>query len=276
MVGAVVLDDEPCLWVVQVGPPDKPAGRVVEVDLDLRSGKSGFHEQPAQPGFHRGFGRLGQIVMTTETELQGRVGEHQVLDGRESLLEVAERACNCRGAQAANALHIRCGKGSVSHDKPGTRSNSRIWPYSNFGWVDGVHVEVIEPRCAESREDSVGRQASAPGDEDLPRVLSQARIAIELRSDPPPRFAAQGIQREAVCARLGERKGLLGQLPRHIWSTWHPPSVSEFMPARQRSLLRRFSIRKRNLEAPVRRFLIRNRGSGLRGRRASAEFVRRP
>jgi hypothetical protein len=79
MVGAVVLDDKARLRVVEIRATKKPVAGVAEVDLNLRTRKASLQEQPAEASFHRGFRRLGELVMATQTQPQRLVSEDQVL-----------------------------------------------------------------------------------------------------------------------------------------------------------------------------------------------------
>src|SRR5206468_776874 len=107
MVGAVVLDDQASLRVVEIRPADKPACSVVKVDLDLRPGKAGLDQQPAESRFHRGFRRLSKLVMATETEVEGLIRQDQMLYGLKSPLQVAKSACNCGRWQVTDRDEIK-------------------------------------------------------------------------------------------------------------------------------------------------------------------------
>jgi hypothetical protein len=82
MVATVVLDDEPRGRVVEVGPADEAAMRILEIGLDFRTREASLQKQPPKSSFHRRFSRLRKLIVPAETETQRRICQDQVFDWR--------------------------------------------------------------------------------------------------------------------------------------------------------------------------------------------------
>ena len=93
MIGAVVLDDEPGLPVVQIGPADKPRIGIAELDLNFGARWAGLQKQPPKSGLHGRFGCFGEHAQrradATESSAERLIEDDQRLDRRKPMTHVA-------------------------------------------------------------------------------------------------------------------------------------------------------------------------------------------
>jgi len=88
MVATVVLDDQLRARVVEIGAE----ALTEQVDLHLGFRKSRLYQQMPQSRLHGRIGRLREWMKLSVAEFQCLVGEDQVVDLRQTALEIAERA----------------------------------------------------------------------------------------------------------------------------------------------------------------------------------------
>ena len=158
---AVVLDDQPRLWVIDVGEAEQAAGPVIEPCLHFWSRKSSLQQQKAEPGLHRRIGGLRERVMTAEAELHRSVRENKMLDWNKSLPQVTESSCHCGRAQPSNHNDVRWIDRVLPDQEAGSRSDTAS---RDFDWVNWIHVKAMKPRCGKPCEDCVRRKLVSPGD----------------------------------------------------------------------------------------------------------------
>jgi len=158
VVGAVVLDDQLRVGVVEVGSGYLSAAGVAKFRLDDRAREAGVQEQPAKSGFHGRLGGFGEEsqrgVDARETFAERLVENNQGVDLGQPPAYVGQRSLDSRRRQAAHVMGIGNSDITVEDDHARPRAHTRRPRHRNLDRVHRINVETVNPRRRSAGEDS--------------------------------------------------------------------------------------------------------------------------
>src|SRR5260370_30287849 len=123
--------------------------------------------------------------------------------------------------QPANGYNLSGHKFAGTYRETDPRTDARGRRHHDLDRVDRLDVEAKQPGRGSAGEDSLSRERALPCRKQLPWILFDLRIALDLGADASPGLAGERAQREPSRACLLEGEWPLGKFARDAWRARH-------------------------------------------------------